>query len=56
MTADGLSHELLASELIYAPIEESSEPEDDIGPKVAELVEALEENEDTLRVWTTFDK
>jgi len=50
----GFSHGLLSSELIYAPAEDSvghAEP----SSGVKELVTALEENEGTLRVWSTLD-
>ena len=49
-----LVHELLASELVYTPAETviANEQMED---KVANLVETLEEHEDTLRVYTTLD-
>jgi hypothetical protein len=50
----GLSQGLLSSELVYVPAEDAvgdAERESGIG----ELVVDLEENEGTLRVWTTLD-
>jgi translational activator of cytochrome c oxidase 1 len=49
-----LIRELLASELIYAPTETMTADEQ-MEDKVANLVETLEEHEDTLRVYTTLD-
>jgi len=46
--------ELLESQLIYKPIE-SSDASNDIENKISHLVEDLEANEDTLRVWTSLD-
>ena len=53
--APGLCRELINSELIYAPNEPGEAPDDETETRIADLVEALEENEDTLRVWTTLD-
>jgi len=51
-----LSRELLSSELIYMPLLQDSGPPDEmIAAKITDLVYALEEYEDTLRVWTTLD-
>ncbi|KAI0078990.1 YebC-like protein [Panus rudis PR-1116 ss-1] len=55
VTAPGMAKELLKSELVYQPIEQAEVPDEETQRKVAELVEELEENEDTLRVWTTLD-
>jgi len=49
-----LVHELLASELVYIPTESVTTDEQMEG-KVADLVETLEEHEDTLRVYTSLD-
>jgi transcriptional/translational regulatory protein YebC/TACO1 len=49
-----LVRELLASELVYVPAKATSS-EEQIECKVANLVETLEEHEDTLRVYTTLD-
>ena len=46
--------ELLASELVYVPIEAGAADEQ-MGGQIANLVEMLEEHEDTLRVYTTID-
>lgn len=54
LARSGLSQGLLSSELIYAPAEDIvGDPE--LGSGVKELVADLEENEATLRVWTTLD-
>ncbi|KAI0303407.1 YebC-like protein [Multifurca ochricompacta] len=50
----GFSQGLLSSELVYAQAEDAVEDEE-MGSKVRELVNELEENESTLRVWTTVD-
>ncbi|KAF8633699.1 hypothetical protein AX17_004357 [Amanita inopinata Kibby_2008] len=46
--------ELLESELIYSPMESGHAP-GDVEGKIPDLVEELEANEDTLRVWTSLD-
>ena len=46
--------QLLSSELIYAPTM-AGEADEELEGQIGELVAALEENEDTLRVWTTLD-
>jgi len=51
----GLSQGLLSSELIYAPAEEAVMNEELSTSRVKDLVSDLEENEGTLRVWTTLD-
>ncbi|KII85141.1 hypothetical protein PLICRDRAFT_166690 [Plicaturopsis crispa FD-325 SS-3] len=55
VTRSGLSRDLLSSELVYAPVDKPESADEDLETKVAELVGALEDNEDTLRVWTTLD-
>jgi translational activator of cytochrome c oxidase 1 len=50
----GLSQGLLSSELIYAPTEDAVKDED-LNIRVKDLVSDLEENEGTLRVWSTLD-
>jgi len=50
----GHSQGLLSSELIYAPAEDVIE-DDELSGAVRGLVSELEENESTLRVWTTLD-
>ncbi|KAH9043015.1 YebC-like protein [Lactarius hengduanensis] len=54
VTQSGLSQGLLSCELIYAPTEDPVE-DDELSSIVKGLVNDLEENEDTLRVWTTLD-
>lgn len=49
-----MSRELLASELIYAPLE-ALEASEELEGNLSALVDDLEANEDTLRVWTTLD-
>ena len=53
--SSGLCKELVNSELIYAPSDPGEAPDEDTEKQIATLIEALEENEDTLRVWTTLD-
>jgi len=55
ISAPGVSSELLSSELIYAPLQGLEPPNEIIEAKMADLVDALEEDDDTLRVWTTLD-
>jgi translational activator of cytochrome c oxidase 1 len=55
VTAPGHAKELLSSELVYTPVDSVDTPEDDSTNKVSDLVDSLEELEDTLRVWTTLD-
>jgi len=55
LTAPGMSRELLTSELIYAPSDKSEVSDEVLENRVGELVSELEENEDTMRVWTTLD-
>ena len=53
VTQSGLSQGLLSSELIYAPAD--AVEDDELSSTVRGLVSDLEENESTLRVWTTLD-
>jgi hypothetical protein len=55
VTQSGFSQGLLSSELIYAPAEDRVVGDAELGGRAKELVTALEENEGTLRVWTTLD-
>lgn len=55
MTAPDLCKELLASELVYSPVDPAEPPDEETAAKVENLVETLEENDDTVRVWTTLD-
>jgi hypothetical protein len=48
------SQGLLSSELIYVPAEDSV-GHAELSSRVKELVTTLEENEGTLRVWSTLD-
>ncbi|KAK0459511.1 transcriptional regulator TACO1-like protein [Desarmillaria tabescens] len=54
VTSSGKCRELLASELVYSPLERI-DPSDEIASGLEQLITALEGNEDTLRVWTTVD-
>ncbi|EPQ58454.1 YebC-like protein [Gloeophyllum trabeum ATCC 11539] len=54
-TAPGKYRELLESELVYVPTEPGEEADESLTNSISELVEALEDNEDTIRVWTTLD-
>lgn len=49
-----LIRELLASELVYVPTETITADER-MESEVANLIETIEEHEDTLRVYTTLD-
>lgn len=62
---DGLGHltkhltaldgvELLSSELIYVPKETSDPTDDEAAEKITEFLDALEENEETLRISSTL--
>lgn len=55
LASPGLCKELLGSELIYAPVDPAEPPDEETVAKISHLVEELEDNEDTLRVWTTLD-
>ncbi|KAI0340646.1 YebC-like protein [Trametopsis cervina] len=55
VTASGLCKDLLSSEIVYSPIDKVDDPEDETTNKIGDLVDSLEELEDTLRVWTTLD-
>jgi len=53
ITQSGLSQGLLSSELVYVPSDDLV-GDAELGSRVKELVTDLEENEGTLRVWTTL--
>ncbi|EKM55731.1 uncharacterized protein PHACADRAFT_95157, partial [Phanerochaete carnosa HHB-10118-sp] len=55
VTAPGLCEELLASELVYSPIDPAEPPDEQAVTKIESLVETLEENDDVVRVWTTLN-
>ncbi|GJE97094.1 YebC/PmpR family DNA-binding transcriptional regulator [Phanerochaete sordida] len=55
VTAPGLCKELLASELVYSPVDPTDPPDEATVTKIENLVEALEENDDVVRVWTSLD-
>ena len=54
ITRSGLSQGLLSSELVYVP-SDNLVGDAELGSRVKDLVADLEENEGTLRVWTTLD-
>ena len=54
MSQTGLC-EIIGSEVVYTPLEAIDSQPPDVLDKVKSLVEALEANEDTLRVWTNLD-
>lgn len=54
ITRAGFSQNLLSSELVYVPREDGVE-DAERDSRIRELVADLEENEGTLRVWTTLD-
>ena len=53
VTQSGLQG-LLSSELVYVPTDDTV-GDAELGSRVKELVTALEDNEGTLRVWTTLN-
>ena len=55
ISESAITRELLTSELIYIPTEGPEDLDKELTNDIGEMVEALEENEDTLRVWTTLD-
>lgn len=55
VTSRGLADELIGSELVYQPVDAAEPPDEQLESKISNIVDALEENEDTLRVWTTLD-
>jgi len=55
VSAYGMDTDLLASELIYVPADTSRLPDEALEAEIEDLVAALEEDEDVLRVWTTLD-
>jgi len=55
VTSPGKCRELLESELVYVPTEPVEEPAESLSTSISNLVEALEENEATIRVWTSLD-
>lgn len=56
ITQSGLSQGLLSSELVCVPSDDLvGDAEAEVGARVKELVTDLEENEGTLRVWTTLN-
>jgi len=44
-----------SAEIAYIPTDRTQSVEDEVEQQVKELVQDLEENDDTLRVWTTLD-
>ena len=46
---------MLSSELVYAPLEPLEELDDEVGENLDKLVQAIEDADDTLKVWTTAD-
>jgi len=44
-----------SAEIGYFPVEHTPEVDADLKQKVQRLVQALEENDDILRVWTSLD-
>ena len=53
--ARDLCRELLSSELVYAPTEPIEELDDETADSLEKLVQAIEEADDTLKMWTTAD-
>ncbi|EJF62429.1 YebC-like protein [Dichomitus squalens LYAD-421 SS1] len=55
LSAPGVARELLNSELVYAPVEPLEELDDETGEGLDKLIQAIENADDTLKVWTTAD-
>lgn len=55
VTNSGLIKDLLGSELVYTPVDKLEPQDEELITKISEIVDNLEECEDTLRVWTTLD-
>lgn len=55
LSAPGICRELLESQLVYAPNEPLEDLDDETGESLDKLVEAIEDADDTLKVWTTAD-
>ena len=51
----GRGIEVESVEIAYIPSDRTHSVEDEVEQQVKELVQDLEENDDTLRVWTTLD-
>jgi transcriptional/translational regulatory protein YebC/TACO1 len=51
----GKIRSLQTSELIYAPTDGPLEVDEETKERLGALVEAVEEDQDVLRVWTTID-
>jgi translational activator of cytochrome c oxidase 1 len=54
VVSSNIKAELLASELIYASLDEGETPGEEVRKAVVDLVDELEEDQDTIRVWTTL--
>lgn len=50
-----LGAKIESAEIAYVPVQRSPDVDTELKEKVQELVQALEENDDTLRVWTSLD-
>ncbi|KAI8998862.1 YebC-like protein [Trametes punicea] len=55
LSEPGVCRELLNSELVYAPLEPIGGLDEEAAQDLDKLVEAIEDLDDTLRVWTTAD-
>jgi transcriptional/translational regulatory protein YebC/TACO1 len=51
----GSGIKVASAEIAYIPTDRTQSVEDEVEQEVKELVQDLEENDDTLRVWTTLD-
>ncbi|KAJ7632420.1 transcriptional regulator TACO1-like protein [Roridomyces roridus] len=54
LTAPGVSQTLLASEIVFAPMESTVAEDPELPTKIADLVRELEEDEDLKRVWSSL--
>ena len=55
LNAPGVCRELISSELVYAAIEPLEDIDDETGESLDKLIQAIEDADDTLKVWTTAD-
>ena len=55
LSAPGICREVLSSELVYAATEPLEDLDDETAEGLDKLVQAIEDADDTLKVWTTAD-
>ncbi|KAH9901144.1 transcriptional regulator TACO1-like protein [Cubamyces lactineus] len=55
LSASSVCRELLSSELVYAPLQPIEDLDEQSAQELDKLVDAIEDLDGTLRVWTTAD-